>query len=254
MSVHSGSPFLWREPGREPRVRLFCFPYAGGGASIFRHWLVDLPRDIEVLPVQMPGHESRLKEPLFSDLEPLVEDLRRDLAPHFDVPFALFGHSMGALIAFELARRLVGDGSTGPVHLFVSGRRAPHVADADEGRHRLTDAELVEEVRGLNGSPAGVLQDPELMELLLPVLRADFAICERYEYRSGAPLRCGISVFSGTEDPEVRPEDVVAWREHTLGTFEVRMFPGDHFFLHGARRPLLEAIAEDLTSLRRAAR
>jgi medium-chain acyl-[acyl-carrier-protein] hydrolase len=239
--------FLGREPGPLTRLRLFCFPYAGGGASVFRAWTALLPRDVEVVPIQMPGHETRLNEPLFSNFQPLVDALARDLDRWLDVPFAFFGHSMGAVIAFELARRLHASGRGDPVHLFLAGRRAPHLASDEEPLHDLPDAELLERVRALNGTPATVLEDRELIELLLPILRADFAICESYEYRAQGPrLQCPLSVFGGTEDPEVSRDDLLAWREHTQGRFRARLFPGDHFFLHTARAPLLAAIADEL--------
>jgi medium-chain acyl-[acyl-carrier-protein] hydrolase len=181
-------------------------------------------------------------------MEPLVEALAAAL-PLAGVPFAFFGHSMGALIAFELARELARRGRPGPLHLFVSGRRAPQVPDREEPLHRLPDPEFVVRLRELNGTPEEVLANGELMQLLLPLLRADFAVHETYEYRPGEPLAVPISALGGIADPEVRRDDLEAWRPETRGAFRLRMLPGDHFFLLSARRLVTEAVARDLAAL-----
>ncbi|HEY1379547.1 MAG TPA: thioesterase domain-containing protein, partial [Gemmataceae bacterium] len=159
-------------------VRLFCFPYAGGGASVFRGWADGLPSAVEVCPVQMPGRETRFREPAFTRLPLLIEALAESLYPHLDRPFAFFGHSLGALVAFELARRLRRDGSPEPQHLFVSGSGAPQARDHSGAViHTRPADEFWQEVGRLNGTPAEVLTDGELRDLLLPTLRADFALC-----------------------------------------------------------------------------
>jgi surfactin synthase thioesterase subunit len=229
------------------RLRLFCFPYAGAGASVYRAWSDFLPPEIEVVPVQLPGREGRVREAPFKSLAPLIEMLARDLAPRLDVPFAFFGHSMGALIGFELARRLRAEGGPTPEHLFASGRRAPSVTDEGPPLHTLDDAALLEKVRELNGTPAQILQYPELLRFWLPILRADFELCASYSGASeAATVDCPVSAFGGLEDTHISRDVLAAWGAHTRGAFSLRMFPGDHFFLHTSRQMLLRAVAEDL--------
>jgi medium-chain acyl-[acyl-carrier-protein] hydrolase len=230
-------------------MRMFCFPYAGGGASIYRGWGASLPHDLEVCPVQLPGRESRLREPSFPDLESMVPAVTDALAPYLDLPFVLFGHSMGAAISFTLARELRRRGGPQPLHLFVSGRRAPHLPAREEPIHQLPDPEFTAKLRELNGTPEEVLQHEELMKLLLPLLRADFGVNETYEYTEEAPLAAGISAFGGIGDQDVLREDVEAWRQHTTGRFRARMFPGDHFFIHGNKDLVLEAVTRDLAEI-----
>jgi medium-chain acyl-[acyl-carrier-protein] hydrolase len=234
-------------PNPQARIRLFCFPYAGGGTAIFRTWAAELPREIEVCAVRLPGREHRLMEPPFMRLTPLVKALTHALRPYLDRPFAFFGHSMGALVCFELAHALRQDQPQGPTHLFLSARRAPQVPAPYPPIHALPDPQFVEKLRRLNGTPEAVLREPELMEVLLPVLRADFAICETYAYAPKALLDCPIAAFGGLQDSEAGHDDLAAWRDHTRGTFSLRMLPGDHFFLHSHRTLLLQAISDELT-------
>lgn len=231
---------------QQVHFRLFCFPYAGGGASSFRLWPNALPPGVNVCPVQLPGRENRLGEAPFTRLEPLVQTLDRLLRPYLDRPFAFFGHSMGALIAFELAHRL-GQNTLGPIRLFVSGHSAPQIPRRRPPIHQLPDSELVEALRDFGGTPEAVLQHPELMELLLPTLRADFSVVETYVYSPHEPLACPISVFGGLQDSEVSRDDLNVWCDQTRSSCTVRMFPGNHFFLHGAQDLLLRAVAQDLT-------
>jgi medium-chain acyl-[acyl-carrier-protein] hydrolase len=239
----------YREVNPRARLRLFCFPYAGGGASAYRGWAPALPFDVEVCPVQLPGRESRLREPAFNRPEPLIAALAEALQSHLDLPFAFFGHSMGALLSFELARELRRRGGSLPLHLFVSGRRAPQVPVREEDIHDLPEPEFIAKLRELNGTPEEVLQHSELMRLLVPVLRADFAVNETYMFQPEEPFGMGISAFGGLADAEVNRADLVGWREQTRGAFRLRMLPGDHFFLHSARDLLTEAVARDLAAL-----
>ncbi|WP_210334862.1 thioesterase II family protein [Mesorhizobium mediterraneum] len=227
-------------------VRLLCFPFAGGGASVFRSWRSPARHLFELWPVQLPARENRIREQPFTRLDPLLAALEEALLPHLVQPFAFFGHSLGALIGFELARRMRDRHRAGPVHLFVSGRRAPHLIDTDEPVHGLPDAEFIRQVRKLNGTPESVLANEELMNIALPLLRADFAVSETYVHAPGAALDCPISAFGGSNDVEVPQQDIDAWRLHTGAQFRLRMFPGDHFFLHSHRDALLSMIASDL--------
>jgi medium-chain acyl-[acyl-carrier-protein] hydrolase len=227
-------------------IRLFCFPYAGGGASIFRHWANGLPEFVEVCPVQLPGRETRFREAAFTRLGPLIEALAGELGPYLDPPFAFFGHSMGALLAFELARRLRRDGRPQPVGLFVSGCGAPQIRTQESPIHALPVADFRERLRGLNGTPAAVLDNDELMDLLLPTLRGDFALCETYTYTPAPPLSCPISAWGGLGDDTVGRQELDAWRAQTTGSFRLRMLRGDHFFLQSAQPLLLRALAAEL--------
>ncbi|HKG21210.1 MAG TPA: alpha/beta fold hydrolase [Blastocatellia bacterium] len=227
-------------------MRLFCFPYAGGTAASFRNWPTGLPGSVEVWSVQYPGRGSRMREPAFTRLAPLVEAAARALMPYMDLPFAFFGHSMGAIIGFELARILRREVGRSPLHLFVSGRRAPQVIDETDEIYKLPDEKFVEELRRLNGTPNEVLEHEELMQLMLPLLRADFEAIGNYEYRDEPALECPISAIGGLQDQDVTREHLAAWRAQTTSSFSLRMMPGDHFFLHAAEPLLLGALAQEL--------
>jgi len=230
----------------EPRIRLCCFPYAGGGAAVFREWNRVLAPNIDVCAVRLPGRENRWMEPPFSYLPALVEHLAVDLHPFSSIPVAFFGHSMGALIAFELARQLRRIGALAPRLLLVSGARAPQRPDPSSPIHHLPTPAFARELRALAGTPDEVLRNPELMMLLLPTLRADFALCETYVHVPEAPLDCSIVAYRGREDAHVNAGDVAAWRYQTSRTFAVRVLPGGHFFLHTARAALLNAVRDDV--------
>jgi medium-chain acyl-[acyl-carrier-protein] hydrolase len=213
-----------------------------------------MPDEVEVLAIQLPGRSTRLSEPPFTRLSPLIQALARVLPPYLDRPFAFFGHSMGALIGFELARHLRKHDQPSPLRLFVSGNSAPHLPRSDPPTYDQPEPEFLETLRKLKGTPEGVLQHPELRKLLLPTVRADFAVCETYVYEEGAPLAAPISAFGGLQDSRVGREELEAWREQTSLDFVIRMLPGDHFFLHSCRPLLLRALALELSELARARR
>jgi medium-chain acyl-[acyl-carrier-protein] hydrolase len=230
------------------RFRLICFPYAGGGASIFREWALDLPADIAITAIQLPGREDRLRERPYTDLDNVVQELAAALPRYSPQPFAFFGHSMGALVSFELARRLSIAGGVQPTHLFVSGHRAPSLPDRDTPIHRLPDSAFIEELRKLNGTPKEILENTEIMRVVLPAIRADFQVCETYVYENREPLPCPITALGGLQDRKVRNQDLPAWRNETRSSFRLRMFPGDHYFLRSCRVPILRSILEDLNN------
>lgn len=233
------------------KARLFCLPFAGGGASVFREWPRRFPRSVQVVALQLPGRESRWNEPPCKNMAEVLGQLVSSLRPILDQPFAIFGHSMGAMIAFELARSLQLNGNC-PTHLFVSALRAPQDPDPDPPMHRLTDEELISRLRRLNGIPKPILDHPELITLLLPILRADLKICETYKYLAGEPLNCSISAYGGYDDAKAAPDSLHGWRIQTREEFAMRLFPGGHFFLETARDALLRQIFDDLMrSLRR---
>lgn len=244
------TPWLLRyKASARARLRLFCFPYAGGAAQAFRQWPQFLPDFIEVCAVQPPGRGKRLREEPFMRLDELVAAAAPALIPFMGIPFAFYGHSMGALIAFELARLLRRMGLGGPVHLFVGACPAPSLARETEVKYDLPEPEFIEELRRLGGTPAEVLEHEELLRLMLPLLRADFAVTETYLYVAGPPVDCPLTAFGGLEDREVPRERLTPWGEHTAGPASLRIMPGDHFFLRSSMRPLLENIARVLSGV-----
>lgn len=235
-------------PNPKAPLRLFSFPYAGGGTSIFHTWLNFLPPEIELCPIRLPGREGRLKEKPYARLSPLVDVIAEALTPLLDKPFAFFGHSMGALICFELARHLRRQNRCLPNHMFVSGHNAPQLPEPNPPLHHLADAKFITRVQELYGGiPMQILEDHALMELFVPILRADFAIVETYVYRVEPQLDIPISVFGGQQDNQTSQEGLAAWREQTISIFSVKMFPGNHFFLQNNQAHLLSALTRDLT-------
>ena len=230
----------------EASLRMFCFPYAGGAAFIYRNWADHLPADIELCPVQLPGRGTRMREPLFVRIPRLITTLYQELLPYLDKPFVFFGHSLGALISYELARKLSQDCQLEPLHLFVSGRHAPQLPDPHPTTHNLPNEEFVKELRRLNGTPAEVLDQPELLQLIMPTIRADFELCETYEHLTRPPLKCPITALGGLFDEDVNREHLEPWREHTSAAFSLKMLPGDHFFLHSSESMLLQILALEL--------
>jgi medium-chain acyl-[acyl-carrier-protein] hydrolase len=245
----SGQWFVTLKANPHARLRLFCFPYAGGGAMIYRSWAGHLPSAVEVCAAKLPGREGRLRETPIAHITPLVKVMAEEIAPLLDKPFAFFGHSMGALIGFELARLLKRERGIEPLHLFVSGRRAPQLPSDEEPTFNLPQAEFIEAIRNLNGTPAEVLEHPELMELMIPLLRADFAVCQTYSFSPGSPLGCEMTVFGGLQDTDVPRECLVGWQEQTIAHCSVRMLPGDHFFLHSSQALLLRALNRQIERL-----
>ena len=249
-SLDSSSPLdSWiagRKPNPQARLRLFCFPYAGGAASVFRTWSDGLPTDVELCPVQFPGRGTRLMEPPISQLSLLVEALAEALGPLLDKPFALFGHSLGSLVSFELARQLRAKYRARPIRLFVSAGPAPQIPHRGLPIHDLPEREFAAELLRLNGTPGELLNHHEFMDVVLPSLRADFALYESYRYYPGPPLNCPISTFGGLSDQKVSHNDLEAWRDQTSVSFSIRMFPGDHFFLKTTQALLLRTLSQEL--------
>jgi len=221
---------------------MFCFPFAGGGATIYHSWNNDILSDIELARVQLPGREARLREPLFNRLASLVDTLAGELIPWIDVPFAFYGHSMGALLAFELARELRRRHGLLPFHLFVSGYHAPQLTTSESPFSHLPNEEFIDRVRQYGGVPDLVSQNEEMMEIFLPILRADFEMTETYVYRQEAPLECPITAFGGLSDPKISFEKITAWSLHTSVRFSYHFFPGGHFFLHDSEPLVLKQV------------
>ena len=231
------------------RLRLFCFPYAGGGASVYRGWEHYLPPGLEIWPAQPPGRGNRFKEPAIASMNSFVESAATAIEPFLDLPIALFGHSVGAFASFELAHLLAKRFDIQIRHLFVSGARGPHLPRDRHPIHNLPEEEFITELKTLNGTPHEVLDHPELMKMISSTLRADFAIVETYRAENRTPLNCPITAFGGLEDTLVPKQDLEAWKIHTAGSFELWQLPGDHFFIHTADSLVLRILSRELTRL-----
>lgn len=246
------TPNRWLVGGRTEsaaNMRLFAFAHAGGGASIFRQWHKSLPPQIDLYAVQLPGRETRFAEPKLTQFTAAVEAIVNGLRPSLDRPFAFFGHSLGALLAFETARHLRRLGAPGPQYLFLSGCAAPPAHDPIEAYSKLSDAAFIQSIKKYGGIPDEISQNAELVELFLPTVRADFSLLETYQYIEEPALDCPVSVFGGLNDLEAPQAKLAAWNIHTTKNFRVKMFPGDHFYLNGAYTTLLAEITRDLDHL-----
>lgn len=235
-------------PNDRARLRLFCFPYAGGGLAMFRDWPQSLPHFVDVCSVELPGRERLIGEPPPHSLPLLVERLAAAIEAWLEPKYALYGHSMGALVAFELARLLIRNGAPPPAALFVAAHRAPQLPDRREPLHGLPDARFTAELARLKGTPSDILTNPELMQIYLPILKADFMLSETYQYATGPRHGRPIIAFGGRDDAEVSEEEISAWCEQTTGRFRLRMLPGDHFFIHSSATELLTAISGELAA------
>ncbi|MET8977440.1 alpha/beta fold hydrolase [Streptomyces sp. NPDC004539] len=223
-------------------------PYTGVGASLYAAWPGLLPDDVEPIAVQLPGREDRLFDPHVTDVDSVARALADVLRPRFSVPVAFFGHCAGALLAFEVARELEVRYGVRAAHLIVSAAPAPDSPVPPPPLHTLSDAEFRAVVRASEGAPQEVLDSDAYMELLLPGMRADFAMWSRYRHRPGAPLTCPVTVFGGADDDEVTAPALRAWQAHTTGAFAERVFPGGHFFLRTAAEEVTGAVAELLAA------
>lgn len=250
MSKLYGNPwFQVPKPVPNAAIRLFCFPYAGGSASIYDGWGERLADDIEVVAVQYPGRGSRFREPLISRCDNLVTALLREVSPLADKPFAFFGHSNGGLVSYELARALQRHGTSRQVHHFISGHRPIHLARNHQPMHDLPDAAFIDKLAALGGTPRELLESRELLDLFLPVLRADFAISETYAFPGGPLLRGDMSVLYGRDDVDVAEADVMRWAELIDGTIDLHRFDGGHFFVNSCKQRVIDFVANRLRSL-----
>lgn len=233
------------------RIRLFCLPHAGSGSAIFHPWKRSLPAWVEVCPIQLPGREVRLAERPYTNGDVLIEEMAEALTGHLDRPYAIFGHSMGALLAFELAQRLRSKALRAPSYLFLSGRIAAHLPWGHKRIHHLPAEEFLEELGArYGGLPQELLCNPFLLEVYLPILRADMTLIETHQHRERPPLGCPIMAFAGTDDGNVSDESLAAWSQQTTADFSVRRLAGDHFYLSGSSRELLlELLCEKLIAM-----
>lgn len=240
-------------PRKRPAAnsRLFCFPHAGVGTSVFRGWADELPNNIEVCLIQLPGREGRLREGLFSAIQPLAAQLVREFHDLIDCPFAFYGHSLGGTIAFEAARQLRRLELPAPFQLFVGASPAPQLPWRHSALRNLEEDEFIQALETRYAEmPKQVMNDPQMRALLLPVLRADVGMVETYNYTHEAPLSYGITAYGGTHDRSVFREELDAWRHQTSESFRVHMLEGNHFFLQGQKAAFLDSLATEIHSLK----
>ncbi len=229
-------------------MRLFLFPYAGGGPAVFSKWAAGFSSDIETWIAHYPGRGSRHNEPPIKQILVLAEHLSEAIQPFMDKPFAFLGHSLGGLVAFELARHLRRNDLPQPEILFISACGAPHIPDPYPPIHALPDAEFLRSLQQLKGIPSELFHQPDMLQLLLPILRADFQAMESYDYASEPPLNCPLVAFGGLDDPRLSRERLDGWCSHTNSDFRSQYFSGDHFFIQTARETVITAITNELTA------
>lgn len=245
----AASRWIERQTRAGARLRMFCFPYAGGGARTFRAWINRFGSNLEICAIQLPGRERRLSEPAIRRVDQAADILVEVLRPHIDLPFVLFGHSMGAILAYEVARGLLRSVGVEPRGLFVSGHRAPHLPSRRRILHTLPRDELIAEIKALNGTPEEVFEHADLVDLVLPTLRSDFELVETYAQRAEPVLSCPVIAMSGSDDPEVLPDELTGWQSATTGPFKTVLFDGDHFYLNDVRSGLFETLAREIALL-----
>lgn len=242
------NPWIARlRPASAGQLRLICLPHAGGGGATFRGWSDELPHDIDLCVVRLPGRESRLREPQVRKMDELVPTLAGALDGMLDGRYAFFGYCSGALTAFELARYLVRSGHQPPERLFVCACPSPRLVLRDSGVHLMRSAELAEHLKALGIIPAAILGDPGLFAMFEDSVRADYEVYETASYLPGEPLTVPISVFGADQDPSTNVPVLLDWREETTGPFTLRLFPGDHSFFEVDRPAIVRAVAHELT-------
>jgi medium-chain acyl-[acyl-carrier-protein] hydrolase len=251
LRIESTPWFDFHKLRAKAHLRLFCFPYAGGSASTYKRWADLLPPQIEVAPVQLPGRGQRISEPPRQQLEPLLYEIVQALEPWLDVPYALFGHSMGGMIAFEFARRMVIERGPTPVHVTISGRSGKCCGSQIASSALDDDADILRRVRDLKGATDELLDNPEALALFLPIFRADFGLLRASHTLEGPKLSCPVRAIGGLRDPHVTREGLEYWATQTTGPFALSMVCGDHFFIHSAESDVLEIVRRDLSQILR---
>jgi surfactin synthase thioesterase subunit len=236
-------------PHAPRRCRLICIPYAGASASVYARWAAALTAPIELCALELPGHGHRLGEPLNRGVAALVKQFADGLGDALDMPYAFFGHSMGALLCYELTRCLASMGLPLPIKLLLSGFPAPHIRRPPPVTYDLPDREFVAAVQRYDGMEGEILANRELMELILPILRADLCACQTYRYQPGPRLATSVVALGGREDPEASQEELLGWRDLVTGGFSLHMFPGAHFFIRTHENEVLRAIESELDFL-----
>lgn len=245
---HNGKPwiFKFRKSIYKAKIRLICFPFAGGAASFFHSWQALMPDEIELVAIELPGRASRIKEPLITQGCELLDELEKLGLFSEPEPFAFFGHSMGAYIAFELSRRLKKKHKPQPLALFLSARQAPNLNKKEKQLHDLPEKEFVQQIANLNGMPKEVLDNAELMEIVSPVLRADCKLLETWHYVESEQLNLPITAMMGEGDPSTKESQIKNWAAFTSNSFNLVKFPGDHFFINTVKKAVVDEIVKAL--------
>jgi medium-chain acyl-[acyl-carrier-protein] hydrolase len=231
---------------KDANIRLFCFHYGGGSASMFRQWPKDLIDGAELLAIQLPGREERFNEPLLNNIIQVVDNLCSNFNNYVDKPFVIFGHSIGALVAFEFVRALRKKGMSQPKHLIVSGAKAPQISLNKQPIHDLPDAKFIEELRKYNGIPNDIVEDEDIMAIFMPIIRADFCISETYKYINEEALTSPMTVLGGLNDNTFYQEDLLKWKEQTKSIFKYYLLSGDHFFINTSYKEVIKIINQIL--------
>ncbi|MEQ5778007.1 thioesterase [Thalassospira sp. NFXS8] len=234
-------------PRHSTRMRLFCLPCAGGGASFYRLWQSKLPDDIEVIPICLPGREQRLGEPAIDHIDQMVPGLEKAVLPLLDLPFAFFGYSMGGIIAHHLACHLAIQGHHTPAHLFIAALRGPDLPLSRPPVHALPSNELWQHIANYGGTPKEILESAEFRALLEPSLRADFKLVETTSSRNLQKLNCPVTVFGGTTDTSPRPGELAGWHQATNAHVTIHTYHGGHFFIQDHQNTLLSIIASEMS-------
>jgi medium-chain acyl-[acyl-carrier-protein] hydrolase len=251
MKTAGSNPWIvHRTEKPEARLRLFCFPYSGAAANVFRLWGKSLPASVELCPVQLPGRSTRMSEPPLQSAIALAQAAVTGLSPELEEPFAFYGHSLGGLIAFEAARELRRRGGPSPLHLFVSARVAPQLPLTLSPVHDLPQREFVQRIQErYNSIHPQLADDAEVLALVLPTLRADLKVHETYDHRPEAPLACPITAFGAEQDTTVSKAQLEGWRAQTAAEFSLQMFPGGHLFIQTEEAAFLAALSSKLAAL-----
>lgn len=251
-AANEAGPWFTPPAGGEAALRLYCLPYAGGSASTYLDWPATVTGKAgvaEICAVQLPGRGARLTEPPLHDAGRVATEVAAAISANTDGPFALFGHSMGALLAYEIAQQLRRSGAPEPVALLVSGRRPPEYPEPYPDIRHLSDADLVLELDRRYGRLAATLSNADLRAAFVPAIRADFTICETYRPSSSEPLRHPIFAYGGTSDSDVTPDQLAGWRTYTTESFTMNTLPGNHFFLERRSDIFLRVLVRDLRRL-----
>ncbi|KIL51087.1 thioesterase II family protein [Jeotgalibacillus campisalis] len=232
----------------EAKYRIFCFPYAGGSSSIYNSWYKHLPDDIELFSIELPGRGRRISEPPIRNMNLLIRTMVKELLPYFkEKRFIFFGHSMGALISYELAITLLNSEGISPEKLFVSAHRAPHIPRVSSQTFKQSDEILIQKLKELNGTAEVILNTPELLDLILPIMRADLELCETYKFNHSYPLPIPITAFAGDSDKNVLIDSVTKWDDVTSDKFNLEIVKGDHFFINEQSEEITKKIVELLS-------
>jgi surfactin synthase thioesterase subunit len=229
-------------------LRLICLPYAGGSISTYANWINEVPEGVEIIAVQPPGRGVRFIEPPFDSMHALVESLFSALTPILTEPYVVFGHSLGSWVSYELLKKIQKNNLTLPVHFFASGARAPHIEKKKENIHALPDEQFKERLKKLNGTPQSIIENHELMDFLMPVLRADFKIANDY-CAAFDEVGCSVTVIGGNNDTEISIEELHAWKTLFTEPTEIEIVEGDHFFVDNNVQQTLSIVNSKLSVL-----